>query len=272
MKYLTKNRLFFAFIFLLSFSITRTLAQDDDNSVNIVPGWSKGEKHTVQFTSTIINQQTGGSGEKKYESVFTVQFTVAEVSEQGYLLNWTYTGAQLDENDPQFENRILARLKDRPLQIRLSDVGQFTAFVNATEIKPIVDQALDELVQANAADPAKSTQYKAYKQAIATPDGLEAIILKQVKVYFFSFGYNFTLKKVDGVAVKEAVKSFLLKNNPGHEKAIEDQLGNAPMEFSEFSFHEVNYAKGIVLKGQFKRITSLSIQNRTAILDMASRD
>ncbi|MEQ1800061.1 MAG: hypothetical protein ABL872_19045 [Lacibacter sp.] len=55
---------------------------------------------------------------------------------------------------------------------------------------------MDNLITIYGPNSAMTAQFRAFKQLILTKQGLEIALLKHVKFYCFSFGYNFKLKNI----------------------------------------------------------------------------
>lgn len=75
-----------------------------------------------------------------------------------------------------------------------------------------------------------------------------------------------TSKIAKGENVKSAVINALKKASQKNAQEIEAQLRNLQLEFSESSEHIINYNKGIVNSGFFKRTINFGIQNRIQLL------
>jgi len=162
-----------------------------DSSVDILPHWKTGETHTVKIKATTTDV-AGGKGQT-FLSTFAANFKVQAYDTSGYKIEWVYTGATLGENDPVLENQIVGHLLNTKMVFRLTDVGRFVELVNVEEVKTAANKAVDDLITSSAANPTMNVQYKAAKQLIATKQGLEIALLKQIKFYNFSFGFNYKL-------------------------------------------------------------------------------
>jgi len=160
------------------------------NSVNVIPHWKKNDTNSV-----IIKSKTTDSINKKsinFLSSYKANFKVLENNEKEYLVEWTYTDSNLAVGDPVFENNIIAKLLNTKIQIKLSNVGKFIELVNVEELKSASNKVLDELIKTEKNQNIK-VQYNGIKQLITTKQGLEIVLLKQIKLYHFSFGYNYNL-------------------------------------------------------------------------------
>jgi hypothetical protein len=171
-----------------------------NNSVDVMPHWKIGETHSVKIKSTTKENNNGVS--QNYISTFDAKFIVKEVSDSFFKVEWVYLNPKLADNQVVLENSIIAKLTNVKLLIKLSDVGRFIELINADEVKINANKAIDELIAATAADPTMNTQYKAMKQAISTKQGLEILILKPIKFYNFSFGFNYDLNHIQTNNIK----------------------------------------------------------------------
>jgi hypothetical protein len=75
-----------------------------------------------------------------------------------------------------------------------------------------------------------------------------------------------TKKVGNGDQLKISVVEALKKANAKNAKKIDAEIGNAALEFSENTEHIIDYDKGIVNKGFFKRTMNFGFQNRVQLL------
>lgn len=177
-------------IALLSFSYL-SFGQDELTKISeleIIPHWEKDEAHSViiKCTTTDIVKT------KPIISLtsFNANFKVLEKSETEYLVEWNYTNSILADKDPNFENNILAKLLNIKFEIKLSNYGKFIELVNVDEIRTASNKAIDEL-NVKETNPNMKVQYNGVKQMIVSKQGLEIALLKYIKLYNFSFGYEY---------------------------------------------------------------------------------
>lgn len=171
-----------------------------ENSIDVMPHWKNNETHFVKIKSTTTDNNNGQL--QTYLSTFDAKLTVKEASDSSYKVEWIYTSSTLADNEPVLENQIVAKLINTKLLIKLSDVGRFIELINVDEVKIITNKIVDELIANSAANPTMNVQYKAAKQLIASKQGLEIAILKQIKFYNFSFGFNYKLNFVQTNNIK----------------------------------------------------------------------
>ncbi len=181
-------------LFVTALIWTITSFGQTESSVNVTPHWKNNETHSVIIKSTTTDINKGKV--VNYLSTFDAKFIVKEVSDSGYKVEWTYTNFKLADNEPVLENQIVGKLINIKLLIKLSDVGRFVELINADEVKVIANKAVDELIAGSASNPTMNAQYKSAKQLIASKQGLEIAILKQIKFYNFSFGFNYKLNLI----------------------------------------------------------------------------
>lgn len=292
---------------LLTFVLASVSYAQTENTVDIIPHWTRNETHAVKIKSTttdIINGKT-----QNYLSGFDAKFTVKEASDKGYELEWIYTNVTLADNEPVIENQLVAKMVNKKFMIRFSDVGKFTELLNVDEIKSAADKAVDELITGSADNPTMNAQYKTAKQLVASKQGLETALLKQIKIYHLSFGYNYTLNKIqtnnmkfpnplggqafdavekvqltkldnknavcivetnkiiDGNALKLAVMEYVKKATNSNPQTME-QIGKASVEIAENSMHQLDFEKSLVQKASFQRTINLGFQNRVTLLEI----
>jgi len=187
-------------LFFIAFALTITSYGQTEISVDITPHWKKDEAYSVKMTSTTNDNNNGKP--QTYLSNFDARFIVKEATDNGYKVEWTYTNAKLADNEPVLENQIVAKLINTKLLIKLSDLGRFVELLNVDEVKSVANKVVDELITNSASNPTMNTQYKAAKQLISSKQGLEIAILKQIKFYNFSFGFNYKLNFVQTNKIK----------------------------------------------------------------------
>jgi len=177
-----------------NFNIAHT--QTTNNSLDVVPHWKKDDTHLIKINVTTDDGNSDNVKSTTYISSFDARFQVTDFSDSGYIVEWVYTGVKLADNDPVLENQILAKLINQKLIVRFSKVGKFIDIENANNVKPATDKAIDDLVASTLSNPPLNMQYKAAKQIITSEQGLEAVILKHIKAYDLSFGYNYKLNYI----------------------------------------------------------------------------
>lgn len=172
-------------ISVLSYGQNETLKS---SSIDVVPHWKENEVYPVliKSTTTDVLKQTS----KVYFTTFNANFKVLEKNETGYLVEWVYTNSKIANNEPNCENNILGKLLNVKIKIKLSEVGKFIELVNVDEIRMASNKAIDELL-AKETNPNMKVLYNGTKQLFASKQGLEIGLLKQIKLYNFSFGYSY---------------------------------------------------------------------------------
>ena len=174
------------------FQLTFTFGQSQlstDTSVKVFPHWKKGETHSVSIKSSTDDFSNGKTN--NYITTFNTKFSVTEKDTSGYIMEWTYTKATLAPNEVTLENNILANLLDTKLLIKLSLTGRFKELLNVDEVKSATDKVIDKLILGSENNPTMNVQFKAAKQMVSTKQGLEIALLKQIKFYNLSFGFNY---------------------------------------------------------------------------------
>ena len=297
------------------FQLTFAFAQSQlstDTSVKVFPHWKKGETHSVIIKSSTDDFSNGKTN--KYLTTFNAKFSVSEKDTSGYTIEWTYTKATLAPNEVTLENNILANMLNTKLLIKLSLTGRFKELINLDEVKAVTDKVIDKLNSGSEGNPTMNVQFKAAKQMVSTKQGLEIALLKQIKFYNLSFGFNYktnflqtnklkfpnplggqpfdaiekvqltkldnqknicvieTSKIVDGVILKNEVIEYLKKVSKKDSKAIEDELRNEKLEFTESSMQQLDFSKGIVQKSNFTQTMNFGFQNRTTVLEIETTD
>lgn len=172
-------------ISFLSFGQNETLKTSE---IEIIPHWKKNEVHSIIIKSTttdIVKEKPF-----TYLTTFNANFKVLEKSETEYLVEWNYTNSILADKEPNFENNILAKLLNIKFEIKLSNYGKFIELVNVDEIRIASNKAIDEL-NTKETNPNMKVQYNGVKQMIVSKQGLEIALLKYIKLYNFSFGYEY---------------------------------------------------------------------------------
>jgi hypothetical protein len=160
------------------------------SEVEIIPHWKKDEAHSVIIkctTTDIVKTKPIISS-----TTFNANFKVLEKSETEYLVEWIYSKSLIAENDPNFENNILANLLNVKFKIKLSNFGKFIELVNVDEIRTATNKVIDEL-NGKETNPNMKVQYNGVKQMIISKQGLEIALLKYIKLYNFSFGYEYKI-------------------------------------------------------------------------------
>lgn len=167
-----------------------TAAQiQEDGSVNIITYWKKNDRYSLKINTS----SSDSSNEQKTvsNSSFNATIIVTEATDNETKFEWVYTDAKIDQKERVVETLVLGKFLNKKIKILLSDVGQFKAFLNYEEMKAEAEKAIDACLKEYATDATISTQLRSYKQIITTKQGFEAALLKHIKIYLFSFGYNY---------------------------------------------------------------------------------
>lgn len=292
-----KTFTFFTFFILVLF-----YAQ---NKVDVAANWDKGEVFNVNFISEITDVKNKQL--QTTSSSFVSKFSVDEISDAQIKITWVYTRALLDSKESNLENIIVSKIINQPLKITLSEFGKFENLDNLTEIRTSVSKIIDNEL-AKTAVKSEKILLNVAKNLIATDQGLEILITKNIKAYLFSFGYRYienkenthnleipnpfgganfpatetvkmsaldenlktcivkTSKISDGDALKNAIINVMIQTNQKNAGEIENQLKDLQLEFSESSEHLIDYDKGIVNSGFYKRIMNFGVQDRIQLL------
>ncbi len=162
-----------------------------DSSIDVIPNWLKGEIHNLKIESTTINKVENKPN--TFLSTFDATFKIIEVSESGYKIEWTYTKSILAPGDLLIENHLLSKFINTKMVVEFSNVGIFMGLVNVQEVKTKADEVIDELIANSIDDKEINLQFKAAKQIMTSTQGLEIVLLKQLKLFVLPFGYNYKL-------------------------------------------------------------------------------
>lgn len=275
------------------------------NTIDIAAKWNKGDHFKIKFISEITDIKN--KIKSSITSTFNSNFTVDNLENSKINVTWVYTNAVLDAKENNLENIIISKIINQPLKIRFSEYGKYEELENISEIRNSVSKIIDNEISKTAVDSKKAVLNIA-KNLISTDQGLEILVTKNIKAYFFSFGYEFVENKIDThslqipnpfggdnfpanetvkmtkvdenlktcfvttskIADGEKLKAFIIdllkKNSKKSINEIDSQLKNLPLEFSENSEHEINYEKGIVINGFYKRTMNFGIQDRVQLL------
>lgn len=177
-------------IALLSISFLSFGQNESTNisQIEIVPNWKKNETHSVVIKCTTTDIVKTKPFE--YTTTFNANYKVLEKSDTEYLVEWLYTKSIIAKDDPNYENNILSKLLNIKFEIKLSNFGGFIELVNIDEIRTATNKVIDEL-NAKETNPTMKVQYNGVKQMIASKQGLEIALLKYIKLYNFSYGYEY---------------------------------------------------------------------------------
>lgn len=172
-------------ISLLSFSQNESA---NTSQIEIFPHWKKDDTHSVAIKCTTTDIVKTKPSE--YTTTFNANFKVLEKSDTEYLVEWIYTKSIIGKDDPNYDNNILAKLLNIKFEIKLSNFGEFIELANVDDIRTAANKVIDEL-NAKETDPTMKVQYNGVKQMIVSKQGLEIALLKYIKLYNFSYGYEY---------------------------------------------------------------------------------
>lgn len=283
-----------------------------DTSVKVLPHWKKDERHSVTVRSTTDKYINGKSD--KIISTFNASFSIIEKDTSGYTIEWTYKNATLAPNRAMYDDKIFARLVNEKMLVKITPTGRVKELINNEEIKLAVDRAITQLLSALPVDTTEFLEYKAARQLVSTPKGVEIFMLKHFKFYNLSFGFIYktsfvqtniikfpnplggqpieglekvkltnldnrnntctieTEKSGDGNVLKNDIITFLKNNYKSAEKEVDRVLQNVDLQLSETTTQQLDFSRGLMIKGRLTRIVNLGIQKRLAMLDIETVD
>lgn len=178
-------------LFVVMIFLNNTLPVGAQTEVTVTPLWKVGEKHNVKIKNTTTAERSGNTA--TYITTWDAQYTLISLADTGYTVEWLYTNCQATPNDPAPENQVIAKLLNIKLLIKLDNQGKFACLLNADEVRLAANKIVDGIIAGYAGNPPAATQFKAVKQLMATNQGLEIALLKQIKFHQFSFGYTYQL-------------------------------------------------------------------------------
>lgn len=169
-------------------------------TVDVRPGLRTGDVYSWNYQRD-TEQQSQDKPKKTGGSVTPVTVKVIEASASGYVLEWRYGAPRfLDAS----QAKIMARkdmqwisdiAKELRFELQLAPDGQFVQLRNYEQIKPKIDQMVEQVMTAVAqerkADPAEMKQVGDMMRGMfASRERVESLMLKDVRLLLFPFGMS----------------------------------------------------------------------------------
>ncbi len=176
--------------------IFQTFAQNiaNGNQVSVFPFWSKGDfreltiKHKREkFDSGALTESSG--------STYRVLVRVTEVKEDGYIIEWVYKNVIPSENAGELEKRFAKMTEGYKTIFKINKQGVFMAVQNQAEMKKHFEKSIDMVQKTYGNDSISMMVFQLVKGIFSSPEIVESVFTRDVRIYHSVFGINYTLNK-----------------------------------------------------------------------------
>ena len=178
------------FVFLLAAS--SLFAQNTGNAaVQIVTYWEPGDSHS--YALEMGTQMSLLAGDSRSFTSYRVLIEVLERSEEGYLIQWTYSEAVPPPGANAFERQVVATSEGLSVRYFISDLGEFIGVENFKEIATRVGGAMAAIRDRFAGEPDIDTSVAAIMRAFDSKESFERLAIDEIKLYHMLHGYTYLM-------------------------------------------------------------------------------
>jgi hypothetical protein len=187
---------------LLSISFCIAFAQTNTSEVPFVAYWSVGDTYTFNVTTSTQQWKAGIiDTAKDSRNEYRATFTVIDSTETSYTIKWSYKNDIANSYKiPKELTAKFAKYENIDIIYTTSEVGAFTEVVNWQEISKTMTAMFDDIITTLGGKDKKTqdllaTSMQPYKQAYASKEGIEQLLLKEIQLFHYPFGVAFSVKE-----------------------------------------------------------------------------
>ncbi len=177
-------RFFLLFLLFTNSAVAQNLTSD--TTATFITYWAEGDTQTYSVTITSKNFENKVLI-KEHKSSHTVEFTVLEETETGYLIEAYFKDFVTDSD--LFQNGLKAVYST-------DELGAYTELVNFKEMQDSMNVAYDRLVASSNSSDQKKLINKLRKTATSRAS-IEFVLFEDLQVFHNPFGLEFTLGQKD---------------------------------------------------------------------------
>lgn len=182
------------------FVCSTSFSQIDSTKVSFVSYWSIGDSYNFKV-SKIKQQWKKDELTKDENQQYIANFTVIDSTETSYTVKWSY------ENNLENSFKIPQKLLDKfekykltEIEYKTSEVGDFIEILNWQKVSDIMLNMIDDVVEVlSEDDESKKSALKdamiPFKTIYSSKEGIENIVLKELKYFHFPMGVEFDISE-----------------------------------------------------------------------------
>jgi hypothetical protein len=243
----------FLLLLVLSTITTNLFSQTDSTKISFIAYWSMGDSYNFKI-SKIRQQWEEGKLTKDQQQEYIANFTVIDSTENSYTIKWSY---EIDlVNTYQIPEKFLSKLskyQTTEITYKTTEFGDLIEVLNWKEVGETMNKMVDDIIEVieeedvDKQDALKNAM-KPFKEIYNTQQGIEELILKELRVFHFPMGTVFT--------VTEPIY---------YEEELPNVLGGKPIKAkTKLLFEDIDFDENFCV---IKQEMSLDQEDTRAVLE-----
>lgn len=186
------------FIFLLV-GVCNCFSQVDSTKIPFASYWSKGDSYDFKITK--ISQRWNENELTINDTTsYIVNFDVIDSTETSYKIKWSYLTNLSDFIIPDHLKDKFFKYKTTNVVYKTNEVGSFIEVENWEEISTMLKQMFNDYVEilkaeSNVDKKSLDKIIQPMLNALSTKEGVELYILKEIQLFHFPFGADYSIKE-----------------------------------------------------------------------------
>lgn len=183
-------------IFIFSANL---FSQTDSTKIAFISYWSVGDSYDFKISKASRTWENDTLTEKNFEE-YIANFTVIDSTENSYTIQWSYKVDLI--NTYEFSEEVVEAISNYDINkiiYKTSEYGEFIEILNWQEIARTINAMYDEIMQiyTDKEMPAELADFiNLYRDIYSSQQGIEEILMGEIKIIHFPLGYEFQTDKV----------------------------------------------------------------------------
>ncbi len=182
---------------LLFISLSNVLLSQNivtDTTAEVVAYWKKGDFRLLEKTTT-REKYVNDAMVFKTTSTSDIVMKVVEETEANYQVEWIFKDTRVSETEEEIVKRITELTKDFKTVYKLSNTGMYEGIVNYEEMQNYFLRGLELMKDKYGTDTMGKQVFGIIKQIFETRETAEAGFGKEIQLYHFPYGAEYTLNQ-----------------------------------------------------------------------------
>lgn len=183
-------------IFIFSANL---FSQTDSTKIAFISYWSVGDSYDFKISKASRTWENDTLTEENFEE-YIANFTVIDSTENSYTVQWSYKVDLI--NTYEFSEEVVEAISQYDINeiiYKTSEYGEFVEILNWEDIARTVTAMYDEIMQIYTDEemPDELAEFiSLYRDIYTSKQGIEEILMGEIKIIHFPLGYEFQTDKV----------------------------------------------------------------------------
>lgn len=165
-----------------------------DTTSEVVAYWKKGDFRLLEKT-TVREKYINDALVFKTFSASDIVMKVVEENESNYQIEWLYKDTRISETEEEIVKRITELTKDFKTVYKLSNTGMYEGIVNYEDMQNYFIKGFELMKDKYGSDTLGKQVFGIIKQIFETREAAEAGFGKEIQLYHFPYGAEYTLNQ-----------------------------------------------------------------------------